>query len=263
MRKLKATVWCGRLPDPDPRDAALDAAKRRARLALRESDAGRTSTITGAGKVRSTKGGAYIPANLSGVSVPVRLSANEIPGDDEEGAQDGRMASGDGVSATARIHNRSSSGRSSVQSGKYPSGYPRSSHGAVLRFSAEGTPPPANEGGGGGSGSPGGVNINGSDRGNHQPQEDYFANSTSDGNNGGTPGSAGGGGDSDAEEEFGEAGELRGPLPLSAVTMAAEQANRAEELRRRGSVDERSMTMGGRGRLFVANPDPDPDDEGS
>lgn len=41
------------------------------------------------------------------------------------------------------------------------------------------------------------------------------------------------------------------------MAVAAEQAKKAEELRRRGSVDERSMTMGGKGRLFVANPDLD------
>ena len=67
-------------------------------------------------------------------------------------------------------------------------------------------------------------------------------------------GSRGGG----EEDRFGDAGELRAPSGYSAVAMAAaEQAKKADELRRRGSVDERTMTMGGKGRLFVANPDLD------
>lgn len=43
----------------------------------------------------------------------------------------------------------------------------------------------------------------------------------------------------------------------SAVAHAAEQAKKAEDLKRRGSVDERMIPNLGRGRLFVANPDLD------
>jgi hypothetical protein len=41
----------------------------------------------------------------------------------------------------------------------------------------------------------------------------------------------------------------------SAVARVEEQAKKAEDLRRRGSVDERAMSMGAGVRLFVANPD--------
>lgn len=191
-----------------------------------------------------------------GVGVPVRLSANEIPADEDQG-QDRISIGGDGASATTRLHNRSGSGRSSVHSGKYPSGYPRSGQGVAARFSTGSSPPSGNEWPGGGSGSPGVA-----ERGTHPSQKDYFGTLAGGGTQSGTPSSgAGGGGDGDLDDEdrFGEVGQLRSP-PLSAAAMAAamaaEQARR-EELRRRGSVDEKSMTMGVRGRLYVANPDPD------
>lgn len=252
MRKQKATVWCDRSQTLDPRTAAAQkAAKHRAALEVHGAGSGRTSTINSSGgKVRSAKAGSYVPANLSGVSVPVRLSANEMLGDEEE-AQEGRSI-GDAASATARVHNRSGSGRSSVHSAKYPSGYPRPNQGG--RFSTGSTPPSGNEG----------PNPEANDNipevsetpfvdPQHPPrsENDYFTDSTGGvTQNGGTPSSG-------EEDRFGEAGELRGPPRKSAVAIAAEQAKKAEDLRRRGSVDERTMTMGGKGRLFVANPDLD------
>lgn len=181
-------------------------------------------------------------------------------GDGDEEPYDTRSIGGDTASVQARIHNRSGSGRSSVHSGKYPSGYPRSNQGG--RFSTSSTPPSGNEGGGGG-----GSGVSPDANTNHsytpeishtpltayqqQPEKDYFTTSaTGSTSKSGTPSSG-------EEDKFGEAGELRGPPVQSAVAQAAEQARKAEELRRRGSVDERSMTMGGRGRLFVANPDLD------
>ena len=179
---------------------------------------------------------------------------------DEEESHDGRSIGGDTASAQDKHHNRSGSGKSSVHSGKYPSGYPRSNQGG--RFSTSSTPPSGNEGGGAGAG----VSPDGNVNNNHydteifktpltayqqQAEKDYFVNSTTrSGSKSRTPSSS-------EEDKFGEAGELRGPPLQSAVAQAAEQARKAEELRRRGSVDERSMTMGGRGRLFVANPDLD------
>ena len=56
---------------------------------------------------------------------------------------------------------------------------------------------------------------------------------------------------SEPEEYFGTVNEMSAP---SAVLSAAERAKRAEELKRRGSVDDRSTSMTGV-RLFVANPD--------
>jgi hypothetical protein len=260
MRKQKATVWCDRSQTLDPRTAAAQkAAKHRAALEVHGVGSGRTSTII-SNRVRSAKAGTYVPANLSGVSVPVRLSANEMLGDEEEEPHDGRSIGGDAASAQAKIHNRTGSGKSSVHSGKYPSGYPRSTQGA--RFSTSSTPPSGNEGGGAGVSPDANINNNNYNynpeisktplMAYHQPAEkDYFTNSTTRSTSkSGTPSSG-------EEDRFGEAGELRAPPRQSAVAQAAEQARKAEELRRRGSVDERSMTMGGRGRLFVANPDLD------
>ena len=59
------------------------------------------------------------------------------------------------------------------------------------------------------------------------------------------------GSSSEHENSFGNVGQLEAPK-------ADEKARKtSEELRRRGSVDERTNTMGymGQGRLFVANPD--------
>jgi hypothetical protein len=53
------------------------------------------------------------------------------------------------------------------------------------------------------------------------------------------------------EDSFGVVGDMAAP---SAATAAAEKARRADELRRRGSVDDRTSSMTNV-RLFVANPD--------
>lgn len=53
------------------------------------------------------------------------------------------------------------------------------------------------------------------------------------------------------EEKFDTVAEMNAP---SAVVTAAQKAQKAEELRRRGSVDDRTTSMTGV-RLFVANPD--------
>ena len=54
------------------------------------------------------------------------------------------------------------------------------------------------------------------------------------------------------EDSFGAAMDMTAP---NAGKLAVDQAKRAEDLRRRGSVDERAMSMGTGVRLFVANPD--------
>ena len=274
MRKQKATVWCDRSQTLDPHAAAaLKAAKHRAALEVHGGGAaGRTSTLN-SGKKPSAKTATYIPANLSGVSVPVRLSANEMLGDDDEGAQDGRNTV-DGNNSTARLHNRSGSGRSSTHSAKYPSGYPRPNQGG--RFSTTGTPPLSNEA------FPSPENDNHHSSLTNPNNTDYFTRTatqtsghsgTSSTNNNYPHHSANHSSHNlstskanspDTEEDrFGDPSELRSPNRQSAVAVAAEQARHAEELRRRGSVDERTMTMsmglgmGGKGRLFVANPDLD------
>lgn len=174
------------------------------------------------GKIRHggvPKAPGYVPANLTGASVPLRLSANEALGDEEE--PDNR--------SNSMIHGRSGSGRSSTNSAKYRSGYPRPDQG---RFSSTSTPPSEGSAGHG---------IPEASETPDEPKQDYYFDDKL------VPG-----GD-DSEDSFGEFRDLSGP---TSVQRALEQAKKAEDLRRRGSVDERTMSMGQSGvRLFVANPD--------
>ncbi len=232
MRRQKATVWCDRSQTTDPRIAAAQkAARHRAALEVQgASQGGRTSTIQSSGgvvgKIRHggvPKAPGYVPANLSGASVPLRLSANEALGDEEE--EDTR--------SNSLIHGRSGSGRSSTNSAKYRSGYPRPDAG---RFSSASTPPS--------EGSPGQGIPEGSETPEDTHKHEYFEAKSIPGGD-------------ESEDSFGELKDLSGP---SAVHRALEQAKKAEDLRRRGSVDERTMSMGQSGvRLFVANPDMDDD----
>ena len=70
---------------------------------------------------------------------------------------------------------------------------------------------------------------------------DYFTHSN---------GKGGSGGSSEREDSFGKVGQMQAPK-------AEKESKTIDDLRRRGSVDERANTMGymGGGRLFVANPD--------
>ncbi|EXJ93468.1 hypothetical protein A1O1_01860 [Capronia coronata CBS 617.96] len=233
MRKQKATVWCDRSQNIDPRLAAAQrAAKQRAALEVRGlTSTGRTSTISSGGVVGKIRHGGvpkapgYVPANLNGASVPLRLSANEMLGDEEEA-----QSLGD----NSMVHARTGSGRSSTNSAKYRSGYPRPDQG---RFSSTSTPP-------NGEGSPGqGI-----------PEDPETVPST-------TKAKPDYGPDNDrltshsSEDSFGELRDMSGP---NSVQHAVSQAKQADDLRRRGSVDERTMSMGQPGvRLFVANPDVD------
>ena len=222
MRKQKATVWCDRSQSTDPRILAQQrAAKQRAVREVSGSNApttGRASTLNSGGVVGKIRHGgvpkatSYIPANLSGAGVPMRLSANEMLQDDEENGSSLEQNN-------AMIYARTGSSRSSTNSAKYRSGYPRQDQG---RF----TPPSAE------SGSPaGGIP--------EESQTQQFHSAEKQQNH-------------DTEDSFGSLGEMQAP---SAAQLAEEQAKKAEELRRRGSVDERAMSMGTGVRLFVANPD--------
>ncbi|KAI1621902.1 hypothetical protein EDD37DRAFT_498790 [Exophiala viscosa] len=225
MRKQKATVWCDRSQSIDPRLAAAQkVAKQRAAMEVQAvNHSGRTSTISSGGVVGKIRHGGvpkapgYVPANMNGASVPLRLSANEMLGDEEED-----QSLGD----NSMRHARTGSGKSSTNSMKYRSGYPRQDQG---RFSSTSTPS--------GEGSP--------SRGIPEDPEHPTRPDDHDNDNGKrTP--------ADSEDSFGELKDLAGP---SSVHRALEQAKTAEDLRRRGSVDERTMSMGAGVRLFVANPD--------
>lgn len=74
-----------------------------------------------------------------------------------------------------------------------------------------------------------------------QPVPDYFAH---------TAGKSGSGASSEREDSFGNVGQMQAPK-------VEKESRTIDDLRRRGSVDERANTMSymGGGRLFVANPD--------
>lgn len=250
MRKQKATVWCDRAQYEDPRILAQQKAAR-IRAAREVSGGGgggnaigRTSTSGSLGSgslgVRSKirhhgmqKAAGYSYGNmLGGVGVPLRLSATEVG---DEGSPKLDTDSGSG----RELHQRVNSGRSSMGSNRWLSTGSQHGH----RHSEGGTP---TSGGAGGS-------MNGEadipeleetpvprDESNTQ---DYFASSGAE-----TSKST-----SSSETEFGDVGQMQAP-PAAASTKKKEEGKSAEELRRRGSVDERANTMTGV-RLFVANPD--------
>jgi hypothetical protein len=240
MRKQKATVWCDRAQSIDQKTAAAQrAAKQRAALEVHGGNAatGRTNTIGSGsmvGKIRHhgvPKAPGYVPANLSGAGVPMRLSANEMLGDEEEGRSIGETN-------PSMMHARSGSGRSSTNSAKYPSGYPRSQG----RFSTSSTPPSGGEGGSSNDDIPELAETPGAGRGDQR--HDYFNSASVNPD------------PMDAEDSFGDIREMKGP---NAALQATQKAKNNEDLRRRGSVDERAMSMSTGVRLFVANPDPDAD----
>ncbi|KAK5953602.1 hypothetical protein OHC33_005546 [Knufia fluminis] len=229
MRKQKATVWCDRSQSIDARMAAQQkAAKQRAVLEVVGTNSQRTSTINSGGMVGKIRHGGvpkaqqYTSPNLSGVNVPTRLLAFDMQGEDEP---EGRV-----LGDNSMVHARTGSGKSSIHSAKYRSGYPR----------AHATPPD--------SGSPAHEGIPEAGETPHQEQqkENYFENSKPRNTNV----------DSEEEDSFGELKEMAGP---NSKQHALDQKAKEEDLRRRGSVDERTTTMKSTQRLFIANPDIDSD----
>ncbi|EED17994.1 conserved hypothetical protein [Talaromyces stipitatus ATCC 10500] len=168
----------------------------------------------------------YSPSTLVGAIVPPRLSANEI-GDDEE---DDRSSEG------APYHRRTGSARSSLGSmHRYPSGYQR----------PQGKTPPNEQ-----------ANIpevvENSASAAHPdkaqiPQDTINTNSSSSSQMD-LPTE-----DHEGENDFGSLGEMGAP---AAANITMNKAKKADDLRRRGSVDDRTTSLTGV-RLFVANPDAD------
>lgn len=244
-----------------------------------------SSSITGGvrSKIRhhgAPKAQQYAPAAHPTSGVPMRLSAREV----DEGDSD------DEVNYAAGAHHRSGSGRSSLGSTyrttsnlPYPGTPPMSGAGASERTAtgthswassptatSTGQPDPSQRSRAD-TGSTARGSVSGADEPTpvpeHYQRADYFAP--------GAPGSPAAsppqrrgherghgygygysGADADGEHGFGGVGALPqrsggrvGELRTGDVDLV--------DLRRRGSVDERSltMTMNGFGRLFVANPD--------
>ena len=239
MRKQKATVWCDRAQHEDPRIAAQHkAAKIRAAREIngKGQAEGRTSTSGSMGSgslgVRSKirhhglpKNTGYSGANLVGGGVPMRLSANEV-GDDGNQYDDADSA--------RRISGRSSGDHRWLSVDQQQRG---------SRYSQGSTPNGSGQGSSPNDDIPEATETEETPvPGGQQSQDaDYFAHH---------PGKGGSGGSSERENSFGNVGQMQAPK-------AEKESKTLEDLRRRGSVDERANTMGymGRGRLFVANPD--------
>ncbi|KAI1776451.1 hypothetical protein F4818DRAFT_440818 [Hypoxylon cercidicola] len=241
LRKQKATVWCDRAQSEDPRLAAQQrAAKLRANQEVTGSTLqSRTSTGIGStsGKVAAKirhhgKPGVvgYTPENnYIGVSgVPMRLSATEVEG--EDGDEDDL--------SMRRLHHRrtGSSGRSSTTSSKRALAYRVSgaSQGSK-RWSPGGTPERS-----------GSMVIEDVE---YMPGDDSLdrAQSTHSGSSAEK---------ADALPELGgsSAAKLASNSLLNAALTREKSVKNPEDLKRRGSVDERTMTLTA-GRLFIANPD--------
>jgi hypothetical protein len=232
MRKQKATVWCDRAQHEDPRIlAAQRQAKMRATMEVAGSQhggSGRTSTSSSglAGGMRSkirhhgaVKASAYnaVAHSGSGAGVPMRLSATEV----EEGDSD----------EEPRYHQRSGSGRSSLGSGQRMN-HPQRGYSGASTPSAH---------------SP--LDSRSNQVGEKTPTPNFYGTQSDD--YFGQPGGQGGSGSSgEAERNFGHSA----GLPMQQRAKVEVDRKTSDELRRRGSVDDRAMTMNA-GRLFVANPD--------
>ncbi|KAI0023668.1 hypothetical protein F4780DRAFT_776682 [Xylariomycetidae sp. FL0641] len=237
LRKQKATVWCDRSQSEDPRMLAQQrAAKQRAAQEVTGRPGhGRTSTgISGPGKVVTKirhhgKPGVvgYAPdSNHMGVGgVPLRLSATEVEGEDS-----------DDDDSLRRLHHRrtGSSGRSSTASGRRGLAYRNSSGTQGKKWSPGATPD---------------RNTLVSEDAEYQPGDDKLDRPQST-----RSGSSGERADALPELSSASAAKLASNSLLNAALTREKSVKNPEELKRRGSVDERTATLTS-GRLFIANPD--------
>lgn len=266
LRKQKATVWCDRSQSEDPRIRIQQRmAKERAEREVTAGPIGASRLTPGTGtagsgsftggvarKIRHHGGKPvqYTGGNLAGAGVPLRLSATEV--DDEP--EDARNSVGNedmsewekdpawGYAGNGRPgyhHHRTPSGRSSLGSQRRTnSGFQQQ------RFSTAGSTPTS-----GHSRSPSETHLPNLSEETPVPSatqrqaSSYFVAPVEEGEN--TP-------SSEEENAFGGVSEL--PRKNKMAAPLGKKKETAEDLIRRGSVDERTMTMG-RQRLFVANPD--------
>lgn len=260
MRRQKATVWCDRAQHEDPRLlAAQKAAKMRAALEV----VGGSTTGTwrappsSSGNLAASKGGVtakirhhgkaglvgYSPGDLVGGvgGVPMRLSASEVePGDSDD----------ESGNVYRSYHHRTASGRSSVTSSRRGPTYSRQSgtSSTVGKWSSGNTPPD--------SGSlhdlaetptPGDLNY-------------VHTNSHGDRTRSTGSGSSGERADNVGNLNSNDTARLASNSLIQSTITREKSVRNPEELRRRGSVDERTMTMTmSAGRLYIANPDTDSD----
>ncbi|KAL6910744.1 hypothetical protein GGI43DRAFT_391016 [Trichoderma evansii] len=254
LRKQKATVWCDRAQYEDPRLAAQQrAAKKRANLEVSggsrgagsagSSSGGRTSTgISATGKVAAkirhhgkTPVVGYANENHVGVGgVPMRLSATEVEG---ESSEEEDLAS--------RSHHRrtGSSGRSSVGSSSRRNVSYRASSGTITgapnqpgrRWSPGDTP----------------------ERTGSLVEQPEDTMPIIDDNASGRAQSTHSGSSAERADNVGELGtapRLASKSLMHSALTREKSVKSPEELKRRGSVDERTATLTSQ-RLYIANPD--------
>ena len=195
---------------------------------------GRTATLS-TNKIRHQNGKGpvgYSQSTLVGATVPQRLLANEVGDDGED----------DHSSEGGPFHRRTGSGRSSMGSiTRFPSGYQRPQQGK--------TPPNENSDIPELTETPGNAKpfSENNDAIGAQKDSDNSKNIINYNSNIGGSSSN----DEEQEDDFGGVSDMAAP---NAAVSAAMRAKRAEELKRRGSVDDRTTSLTG-GRLYIANPD--------
>ncbi|KAM0268688.1 hypothetical protein ACHAQH_009936 [Verticillium albo-atrum] len=254
LRKQKATVWCDRSQYEDPRLlAAQRAAKIRANMEMvggqrtasgASAPSGRTATgISATGKVAAKirhhgKPGVvgYAPGeNHIGVGgVPMRLSATEV---EAESSDDDDAA----AAAASRLHHRrtGSSGRSSTASRR----------GLTYRTSGAS---------GGPKWSPGDTpERTGSIVEERPGGEQVLGDAASEKARSMASGSSGERADAVGELGVGSnpAARLASNSLMNSTVTREKSVKTVDELRRRGSVDERTSSLNTTGRLYIANPD--------
>jgi len=241
--------------------AAQKAAKLRAtREVIGGPGPGRTSTsgsasMTGSNRVTAKikhhgKAGlvGYSPGDLVGGvgGVPMRLSASEVENDDgDDDADSQRMQ--------YTHHRRTGSGRSSISSARRGLTYSRQSGASSTagKWSSGNSPPDSLT-----------DLIEAGETpvpGVHQRSQGYFtAEGSGDGTRSAGSGSSGERADHVGDLDNSNAARLASNSLLQSTVTREKSVRNPEELRRRGSVDERTMTMS-HGRLYIANPDTDSD----
>ncbi|KAM0328727.1 hypothetical protein ACHAQA_005140 [Verticillium albo-atrum] len=256
LRKQKATVWCDRSQYEDPRLlAAQRAAKMRANMEMvggqrtasgASAPSGRTNTgISATGKVAAKirhhgKPGVvgYAPGeNHIGVGgVPMRLSATEVEAESSDDDDNAAAAA-----ASSRLHHRrtGSSGRSSTASRR----------GLAYRTSGAS---------GGAKWSPGDTpERTGSIVEERAGGDVVLGDAASEKARSMASGSSG-----ERADGLGELGGTSNPAArlasnslMNSTVTREKSVKTVDELKRRGSVDERTSSLNTTGRLYIANPD--------
>lgn len=184
---------------------------------------------------------------MIGAGVPLRLSANEIGTADDDDDRD-----------SLPLHRRTGSGRSSAGSSRFHSAYQRPTQTRFSSGSGGNTPLSFEQAADGRPDIPDIVETPAPAK--PDGDENYFPEKPNEATGEAKPSApetkdrpttSHTNTNSENEDEFGQITEMVAP---SGATAAAQKRKVANDLRRRGSVDDRTSSMTGV-RLFVANPD--------